>query len=71
MADGTGLRIGRSRSPMDIDGVHDLPSTFNRDESLFPLRVGNVSRGREHVTSEEDKEEDGVGETASGNVVIA
>jgi hypothetical protein len=59
---------------MDVDGVHDLPSTFNRDESLFSLRVGNVSRGREHITSEEDKEEDGVvetGETGSGNVVIA
>ena len=57
---------------MDVDGVHDLPSTLNRDESS--LRVGNISRGREHITSEEDKEEDGVGETretGSGNVVIA
>lgn len=73
-ADGTVLRISRSRSPMDVDGVHDPPSTFNRDESLFSLRVGSVSRGREHITSEEDKEEDGVvetGETGSGNVVIA
>lgn len=58
---------------MDIDGLLDGSSTFNRDEP-FSLRAGTVVRGREHVTAEEDKEEDGVGEnlvTGSGNVVIA